>query len=284
MPAVWRRGRRLSRSGFTLAELIVASTITGLLALVLAGMTMAIHAAWQHTREVTDSSAAAEAALQRIRWMVAQAGVYRDASGLPKPGLRVISESWGEHEFPQILVIWSGGRDGDLHGGVFAERQPRFDELIVYAPHPADPGILCEFAFPGISSTADLHDDSFPRRLRRMLDSPDAEPIPLCRNVRVSAVRETSVGKKGTYPNVRFDLWWVPSDEQLEGVLVGSPEWFALPWPQSIVTADSGLRQGTLAIELQLEPTGRPTSPVPERTRAIPFFHSIRYRYVHNIE
>ncbi|RMG32363.1 MAG: hypothetical protein D6725_17725 [Planctomycetota bacterium] len=274
---------RSDRAAFTLAEMIIASAITGLLALVLAGMTMAIQAAWVHTRDVTGTTAAADAALQRIRWMVAQTGVYRDADGLPKVGLRVLSESWGPHEFPEILVVWSGGRDGHLHGGVFADRQPRFDELIVYAPNPEDPGLLCEFAFPEVAGHVDIYDRKFSQQLRRMLVSPQAEAIALCRNVRLCAVRETAMGKKKPYPAVRFELRWTPTDDQLQGVVPGSPEWFALPWAQSVVTADAGLRQGTLAIELQLEPTGQASSPVPERTRAIPFFHSIRYRYVHSM-
>ncbi|MCA9095777.1 MAG: prepilin-type N-terminal cleavage/methylation domain-containing protein, partial [Planctomycetaceae bacterium] len=75
--------------GFTLLELILALSITALVVVSLSGLLLAVQNAWSVSRNYHDVGLQGRAILDRINWMVAQAGTYRINGGPVHLGLSV---------------------------------------------------------------------------------------------------------------------------------------------------------------------------------------------------
>jgi len=272
----------IGRAGLTLVELTLATAITSMLSVVLGGLILAVQTAREHTEGLQDAVTFAQATTGRIRTMVAEAGVYQMTGTETTLGLAVISHTGSSVELPDTLVIWSGGRNGGLAAAGVQQRFPRLDELIVYTPSPTDPSRLVEVAFPGNSSSIDFRASDFASTILSLLPTSAAESILICDRVRTSVSADgTAAGGSGNVSHVRFELEQTPGDADLTAAVPGTDAWNALPWAQGIVSADSGFRQATLRIEIQIEPrTDRPAggdlTPI-----AVPFFGSASYRYVY---
>lgn len=276
-----RVGAAGRRSGLTLVELLMAATITSLLSIVLGGLVMAVQTAKTHTEGLEDATRQAQAACNRIRFMVSEAGVYQVDGEPTTPGLAVVEHQWSVHDLPDVLVVWSGGRNGGMGEAGVQHRRPRVEELLVYAPHPDAPHRLVELAWPGDRSTIDFRDPDFDRTIRSLVSSGEGEEVLLSERIRVSLLSGWVGATGAEVGNVRFDLTWTPDDSELSSTAPGTEEWFDLPWIRGVVSPRSGMRQATIRIELQIEPRhGQPsrseTTPI-----AVPFFGSASYRYVH---
>ena len=275
--AASRSGR--GARGFTLPEILIASMITAMLSVVLGGLVMAVQTARQHANGLEDSSLQSRVAMNRVRYMISQAGVY-EVSGQPTTlGLAVVNRTWTYFRLPEVLVVWSGGRDGGMAEDGVVARLPQASELVVYAPDPADVSYLMEFTFPAVSSNIDFNAADFDDTIERLLAANSAESVLLCDRLRVSQLSLWG-SSKATAGNVWFDFVKTPTDAQLAAVTPGTADWFALPWPQGIVSSESGLRQVTVQMEFQLEPFQSELSSTSSAT-AIPFFESVSYRHVY---
>lgn len=267
---------RLSRRrGLTLAELLMAMTVTSILTVVLGGLVLAVQMARQHAEGLDAATSQAQAATDRIRFMVSHAGVYRDGGQPTMLGLAVVTQSWNTGDVPDILVVWSGGRNGGLAAAGTQNRLPRVNELVLYAPDPATSGRLVEIVVPTDSSTIDFRAADFDSRVRGLLVSADAETTRLCDRVRVAEAGGSSTTA------VRFDLRLTPGDDALASVSPQSEAWLALGWAQGIASAGQGLRQATVRIEIQLERTESRGAQVDSRMSSLPFFGSASRRYVY---
>ena len=84
---------RCESRGFTLLELILALSITALVVVSLSGLLLAVQNAWTVSKNYHEVGLHGRAILDRINWMVSQAGTYRIKSGPVRLGLSVISRS-----------------------------------------------------------------------------------------------------------------------------------------------------------------------------------------------
>mgnify|MGYP001489646793 CR=1 FL=1 len=172
--------------GFTLPEILLASTITAMLSVVLGGLVMAVQTAREHVNGLEDSTLQSGVAMERVRYMVSQTGVY-EVDGQPTTlGLAIVKRNWTLFRLPEVLVVWSGGRDGGMAEAGVLNRLPLASELVVYAPDPAEVAHLLEFSFPGNSSIIDFNAVDFNDTIERLIVSNGAESVLLCDGLRVS--------------------------------------------------------------------------------------------------
>jgi hypothetical protein len=252
-------------------------TITSIIAVVVSGLLMAMQTAWQHTDGLQTANSQARVALQRIEYLISQAGVYQLAGQPTQVGLAVVPRSVSGYNQPENLVIWCGGRFGGLAAAGVQNRLPLVSELVIYAPDPADPSRLVEINVSSNMSPIDFRDAGFANTIQALVNGSQAADRALICN----GVRTTNLNGSSRVGCVRFDLFEVPSASDLNGVTPGTDAWNSLTWAQGIVTSDSGLRQAQVRIELQLE--SRPDLPASNTPSAttIPFFGSASHRYVY---
>ena len=276
-----RRAVNQRTRGFTLGEIIIAMTVTSIVSMVVSGLVVAVHKAWEHNKGLEDVGNQARATIDRMQYMIAHAGVYKVAGQPTTLGLAVVSRRWAILDFPDVLVVWSGGRFGGMSDAGILQRLPRMDELVIYAPDPGDPSRLLEITLPEDSRVIDFRDPNFGRSIQSAIQSPDAESALLCDRVRRTRLpRLAGASQRFELANVRYELVLTPSDGELTGTSPGTKAWSELPWSQGIVSSDSGLRQATVRMELQVEPQEGQSSWIPSKSVAIPFFTSASYRYV----
>ena len=298
---------RLPRSrGMTLAELLISMTILSMMSVVLAGMSNAVNSAWSYTKGVEDSDLQARAAIERIEYMISQAGVY-DLAGQPtRAGMTVVSRPVGTNQVPDVLVLWTGGRSGGMSANGVLNRLPTVGELLIYTWDAKSPSQLIEVAFPGQTASFDFAASDLATTVANLLTSTAAEKIPLCDRLRQSALSTssssvsapvvpptsgpsvpssstsstaTAAGSTQSIGNARFALTLTPSDSELASAAPLTTAWTQLSWPQGNYGNRSGMRQATLQIELQVEPDGIVRAS--DTVSAIPFFGSASLRYVY---
>lgn len=270
-----------SRRAVTLLELLMAMTITSMLSVVLGGIVLAVQSARQHTEGLEEATQQADAAMSRIEYMVSQAGVYRVGTNPVTVGLAVVPRRWSYFDLPEILVVWSGGRTGGMAGAGLQTRLPRINELVLYAPDPADPRRLVEITHPGNSASIDFRASGFASTILTLVQSSNAQKTLLSDRIRRSALSGFAGFSSAEAANVRFEMTQSPSDAEIGSTASGTAAWINLPWAGGIVTGSSGLRQANVRIELQVEPRAHDAPGTAEKTIAIPFFGSESIRYVY---
>jgi len=268
-----------SRSAFTLVELLIAATITAMVTVVLSGLVMAVQRSWSFTQACEEVSMQARASLDRMQTMIRQAGVYRLPGQPTRLGLAVVAHRWGFVRFPDVLVVWSGGREGGMSRQGVLERLPRLNELVIYTYEPDQPSCLVEIAFPDDGTPIDFDAATFSDTILDLLRSPSAERVLLCDRLRTSRLPSARRSNRRLIGLVRFELIRRPDEFELAMAESDPEAWQQLGWPQGIATRTSGLRQETVRIELQL--TRHPTTDETPPSEAIPFFGSASCRYVY---
>jgi hypothetical protein len=259
----------------------MASTITAMMSIVLGGLVMAVQTAWQHSNGLEEAGTQGRTTIERIEYMISHAGLYR-ANGQPTTlGLAVVTHRWSLFDLPDALVVWSGGRMGGMAAAGVQQRLPRADELVIYTPDPKDPQRFVEITVPGNTSSIDFRSSSFNPTILSLIESRQAESTLLCDRIRLSRLQQWAQYDESVVANVRFELSLTPSDGDLASTAPGTSTWNGLMWSQGIVAGDSGMRQATVRMEMQIEPSDE-TPPGTEYTAvAIPFFGSASYRYVY---
>lgn len=259
----------------------MAMTITSVLSIVLGGLMLAVQAAREHTEGLEEATAQAQACLERVRYMVSQAGVYQLDGSETMLGVRVVGREWSGSLLPDVLVVWSGGRDGGMADAGTQNRLPRVDELVIYTYDADEPGRFVEIIVPGDSSDIDFSASDFDDTILSLLGAPSAEQLLLCDRLRRSVLSGSVPFSNPGVGNVLFNLEMSPDDTALAAATPGTSEWNALGWSQGIVSSDSGMRQATLRIEIQIEPRSYEPADSGATPIAVPFFGSTSYRYVY---
>lgn len=298
------------RSGMTLAELLISMTILSMMSVVLAGMSNAVNSAWSYTKGVEETDLQARAALERIGFMVSQTGAYKIAGQPTRLGMAVVTRTVGEHQLPDTLVLWTGGRSGGMAANGIQSRLPLVGELLIYTWDASAPGHLIEAAFPGQSTVFEFTAADLTTQVTNLLASKTGELIPLCERLRVSSVSDSGTSASSPSPpsgpsspfgpsmpstpssspspsssteldvgNIRFMLTLTPSDSDLAAAAPQTTAWTQLNWPQGRFGSRSGMRQANLQMELQVEPDGIVRAS--DTVSAIPFFGSASVRYVY---
>lgn len=290
----------------TLAELLISMTILSMMAVVLAGMSNAVNSAWSYTKGIEETDLQAQAAIERIEYMVSQTGTYKLTNQPTRAGIAIVNRPAGKSQLPDVLVLWTGGRSGGMAASGVQARLPIVSELLIYSWDASTPANLIEAAFPGQTAVFDFTASDLSTQVTNLLSSKTAEIIPLCGQLRVSSLSSTSTtttttptGPSSPYGpsmpapsspsvsssstltvgNVRFTLAQNPTDAELATATPQTTSWTQLNWPQGTFGNRSGMRQATLQIELQVEPDG--IARASDTVTAIPFFGSACLRYVY---
>ncbi len=296
-----------AKRGMTLAELLISMTILSMMGVVLAGMSNAVNSAWSYTKGVEDTDLQAQAAIERIEYMVSQTGTYKLAGQPTRAGIAIVNRPVGKSQLPDVLVLWTGGRSGGMATSGVQTRLPIVSELLIYSWDASTPANLIEAAFPGQTAVFDFTASDLSTQVTNLLSSKTAEVIPLCEQLRVSSLsstgttttttptgpsspygpsmpmaapsRSSTTGSTLSVGNVRFTLAQNPTDSELAAATPETTAWTQLNWPQGKFGNRSGMRQATLQIELQVEPDGIVRAS--DTVTAIPFFGSASLRYVY---
>jgi hypothetical protein len=242
---------------------------------------MAVQTAWSITKDLEESDAQARAVLDRIQYMTRNAGVYQLAGRPTRLGVAVVPHRWFVAQLPDVLVVWSGGRDGGMAAQGVQDRLPQFNELVVYACDPRAATRLMEFVFPNNRTAIDFDDPAFGTTILSLLQSRDAQAVLLCDRIAASTLPRMARITLQTVGHIRFELDKSPSDDDLERASPGTSAWRSLVWPQGLASSDSGLRQETVRIELQLGKGADITLPRAVPSDTLPFFGSVSCRYVY---
>lgn len=282
---------RPGRDAFTLAELLMALAITSMLTVVLGGIVSAVFTARAHTEGLQDATTQAQAALDRVKFTIAQAGVYQRGDEPTVLGIAVVPHRWYVLSHPGILVVWSGGRNGGMAAGGVQNRLPLVNELVIYTADPnhgnqfveiAVPGDSSEIAFPLTNDPDDADFVTFQDRIIGLMASNAAERIPLCDRLRRTELPAVAGVEAMSLGHVRFEVVETPDDDVIASQqTTGSPLWTDLPWAQGIAGNDFGIRQATVRIELELNKVSPQTEGTVTASAAVPVFGSASYRYVY---
>jgi hypothetical protein len=255
----------------------MAMTITSIVSIVLGGLMMALHSAREHTDGLGDATMQANAAIERMKFTIADAGVYKLTGQSSVLGVAVVRRTWSSYGMPSILVVWNGGRNGGMADAGVLTRLPKVNELTIYSPDPATPSRLVEITLPARTDSIDFGSSSFSTTVLSLFNDSGLQKVTLCDRLRSSQLT-TGGGSPASAGNVWFEMEQMPSDTSIAATTTGSSAWNALIWSQGIVGGDFGLRQATLRIELQL---ALGTAGTPSGTLSMPFFGSASYRYMY---
>lgn len=272
--------RRSQPGGFTLVELIMGMTITSILTMVLAGMILAAGTAWDHTTGQEDAMQQARSSIDRIQYMVSQAGTYKIAGQSTVPGIAVVERVNGSTRLPEVLVVWSGGTNGGMVANGLMTRLPLVQELVIYAPRYDDPSTLVEITSPADASSIDFKSAAFSNTILTIIASNNSSKLRLSNRVHINTL-SFMVGNSTSAGAVRFEMYLTPTDSELSGVVTGSAQWYSLVWAQGVASSASGMRQAGIRMEFQLEAHSASVSGSSPANAAMPFFGSASYTYVY---
>lgn len=268
------------RAAFTMLELLIAMTILSFSVAIFTGLTLATTTAWDHSSDLEETRRQAQSVLNRIKWMVPQAGTYRLAGQSTVVGLAVVSTSWAFYQAPATLVVWSGGAAGGMHQQGELSRLPLASELVVYCPDTRNPAEFVEATFPGNTTSMDFRSTTFPTAIQALLASTSCQKVRLCDRLHGTAAQGMGSGA-ANIANARFEISLTPSETAIAGVTTASAAWNSLPWSQGLVGDDRGLRTANVRVELLLDPDPASVTASNGFSTAIPFPGSVNRTYVY---
>lgn len=260
----------------------MAMAISSMLILALGGIVTATQTAWRHTQELEDAQAQTTAAFDRIKLMISQAGIYQVNGQPPQVGLAVVTSSWNYHNLPNILVVWTGGRNGGLSDQGVITRIPNLNEILIYMVDPYEKRTIVEFAFPDLDYPLDFNYVYFSNVIHFVIRTSYAEPVLLSNRVKRSKYVVSGEPWGKTTGNLLFEIVKTPSDASLSGISSGTSAWLNLPWPQGMVSSGSGLRQVTVNFETQFESRERSELNEINSSTALPYFGSSSRFYAYS--
>jgi hypothetical protein len=262
--------RKSRRSGLTLAELLVASTIMLMIAAAVATLSSAVHATNDYCRGYTTCGQHARVALSRIERAVLNATTSEQF-----PGAIVVTEQAGSELLPSTLVVWSPTGIAANPAGL-----PLISEIVVFAPNPARPNILLEIRSETETTSVPAATDLSAWRTltERLKTSSTTTKVLLTDRLRTSPLTgnyEDSLSPADLRGNVRFRCLMAPSLDEWSQYRAGTRTWQNLSWPLDSYRSTSGTRAVACQTELQLVPGDMASAGV----TTIPFFGSASITY-----
>ena len=260
----WDRPR-----GLTFVELVVAMTLMALLVGMLETLAQGIHDAYEYNEGHGMATQHGRVVLDRITRAASQATANEQF-----PGFIVLTEQVGSWQFPDTLVVWHpSGNPVDPAG------LPRYKELVIYCPAPANPNQLLEITVPNDSRVvpAVSNVNSWATEIAAIKKSQAATTVVLTDLVRACPVSaSTDNARRGA---VRFQTRLRPSSTEWSQYQAGTSTWTNLPWVQDQRGVQTGLRQAWLRIEVQLMPGPGILGENTALQQPIPFFGSAALYY-----
>ncbi|PQO25983.1 hypothetical protein C5Y96_21265 [Blastopirellula marina] len=251
------------KRGLSLAELLVASAVMGIICLSFGTLAMSVQMANEYSQEKNLVGQHARVILQRIERTMQ--GAHATESF---PGILPITYYYTSYDFPQAVAIWDPAGDA-------LSSYPQVSELVLFAIDPQNPNQLLEIRNKLDTRTAPgLADEAGWRTLvADLIDSSDSEIVEISDLLRA--------GKAGSnyYSTLRFQTRVVPSDADIAAARAGSLDWEDLNWATSIYSSKAGVRQVWCHFEWQLVPSSDVSQHSGLREQAVPFFGSSAIYY-----
>lgn len=251
------------KRGLSLAELLVASAVMGIICLSFGTLAMSVQMANEYSQEKNLVGQHARVILQRVERTMQ--GAHASESF---PGILPITYYYASYDFPQAIAVWDP--DGSPLGNY-----PQINELAIFAADPENPNRFVEIRNASDTSSAPgLTDEAGWRTLvANLIDSSDSEVVEISDLIRA--------GKAGSnyYSTLRFQTRVVPSDADIAAARSGSVDWEDLNWATSIYSSKAGIRQVWCHFEWQLVPSSNIDEHSRLQEQAVPFFGSSAIYY-----
>ena len=253
----------LPKSGLTLAELLVASAVMGIICLGFGTLAMSVQMANAYAQEKNQIGQHARVILLHVERKVQNAHATEAF-----PGCVPITYVDGSYDFPQALAIWTPANEPD-------NDYPLVSQLTLFACDPSSPNRFLQITNANDLTTAPaLNNPSAWRTLvTNMIAANDAEVSEISDQVRA--------GKIGSryYSTLRFQTRITPTATELANARAGTAQWEELDWPTSIYSSASGLRQVWCHFEFQLVPSTDIATHGSLQEFAVPFYGSSALYY-----
>ena len=265
-----RRTNRWDRSGLTLVELLIASTLLLMLAGIIGGLASAVQTSSNYSQDHADAAQHARVAIERIT-----RNVFAATAKGNHPGFAVVYEQVGNFRLPETLLVWRPtGVPANPSG------PPLVSELVIYCPNPQQPQQLLEIRAPQDTRAIPLDDtvnqSPWPENLAAIKTSSQSQRVVLTGLMHTATVTGVAQSQQ-TRAVLRFHSELRPSAAQVTSYRSGTASWSSLSWPQGLASSRSGIRQSWLRIELQLTPGS--DSGGASALPATPFFGSAALYY-----
>jgi prepilin-type N-terminal cleavage/methylation domain-containing protein len=236
-----------ARSGLTLIELLIATSIIAMAALAMGTLARATQVSASYVEGSLTSAQHARVAMERINRAVFTATASEDF-----PGAIVWAESVAGQRFPDTLVVWKPA-EGSLAANPVG--LPRFSELVVFCPNPTVPSELLEITSRNDQRTvpALTNITQWTTELTALKTGVASQKIVLTNMLRGAQTSSTGP-RRGC---VRFESLVRPSIAAIAAYRAGTTKWTDLPWPQHWFGQTTGMRQTWVRYELQLLPHSR---------------------------
>ena len=239
------------RSGMTLLELLIAMSIMVMVVGTLGALSKGVQEGYRYTEGHGLATQHARVVLDRIGRTV------REATANDKfPGAIVVATQVSSWRFPDTLAVWHPDGDPAEPDGL-----PRYNELVIFCPHPNEPGRLVEIVgTQDVPLSAD--EGNWAAQIDAIKSAGSDQAVTLTELVRTDWVTDAAALPKWRGA-VRFERRLRPSAEDwaaCQAVLTSSEAtkeekeaaWSSVPWVQGIYGSQTGLRQVWLRTELQL--------------------------------
>ena len=226
----------------TLLELLIAMSIMMIVVGTLGALSKGVQEGFQYTEGRGLATQHARVVLDRIAKTVREATANEQF-----PGVIVLAEQEDLWRFPDTLVVWHpDGAPAD------AEGLPRFNELLIYCPHPNGTHRLVEIAAPNNTGTAPPVDDAvaWAAAIDAIKRSSSSQKITLTGRMRTCPVDQA--GDDSFRAALRFETRLRPSRADWDAYQGSTLNWEELPWVQGLCGSQTGLRQVWVRMELQL--------------------------------
>ena len=253
-----------SSRGLTLAEMLVAMAVLGILVAGLGSMVTTVHESNDFVQREGNALQHARVAIERMERTCR--GAYATAD---YPGFWVVSQTSGSYSFPDALVVWNpeGGEPANADG------PPLLSELVVYTFDAENPETLVEITAPSaVGNAPAISNTTLWQTIIALAKASDAvEKIELTDLLRVA---NAGVGDADWRGVIRFDIRYHPTINEWTSYQASSITWDEMTWPLDRYGNDYGVRQSWCAIELQLVPDGETRRGAESEENAIAFFGS----------
>ncbi|TWT31381.1 PulJ/GspJ family protein [Blastopirellula retiformator] len=261
------RLKRTTRRGLTLAEMLVATAIMGMMAAALSTIALAVQMAHEFAAEQGVMAQHARVIVDRIQ---------RDFSAATAsetfPGAQVVTYYDSTYPFPQAIAIWRPETVAVDPAG-----WPRIDELKFFAADPDDPNRMLEFQATSDPRTAPTTNAGWQNLVEELINAEDVEKVELTDQL---AAPKMTDGAVRSYSTLRFEMRVRPSLDEITDFRNGVKAWDTLRWPQRAYSHDSGTRQSWVAFQFQLAPDETSAERSSIDPEAAPFFGSAAIFYL----
>jgi hypothetical protein len=256
------------RGGFTLAEVIVASGITAMIAGAMAVMATGVEESARYTFALETAHQHARVALERI-----QNSVTGAAASPTNPPVTALADVSGVYTFPETLVVWKTDA---------GDKIPQANELVVFCANPSNPRELWEMSNPTDLQTVSMtNTTALTALVAGMKSNAAVKKTVLTRFMRACTSHDLGAPK----PALRFRVEMRPSAFEWENGYTQLSDvqktavWSYLSWAQGIYGTQRGLRQVHVTCELQIVPEDEDDAYASPDTSAVPFLGSAATYY-----